>query len=89
MFCGLFDDAIGRSNELISWLIIFFLFQAINRVFRALDRLSCLSGSVFMPKKFEIFQEFREEFAGISIINLRYFGHNFGTRNPVKTCIIA
>jgi len=32
-------------------------------------------------KNIQTFEEFPKEFAGISLINLRYFGHYFGTRN--------
>jgi len=38
-----------------------------------------------MPKKFQIFQEFNQEFAGISPINFRKFGYDFGTRNARKS----
>jgi len=38
-----------------------------------------------MVKKLEIFQEFPRGLAGISLINLQYFGHNFGTRNARKS----
>jgi len=34
-----------------------------------------------MAKNFQIFQEFPRGLAGISFINLQYFGHNFRTRN--------
>jgi len=38
-----------------------------------------------MPKRFQIFQEFPKKFAGISLMNLQNFGHNFGTRNTRKS----
>jgi len=38
-----------------------------------------------MAKKFQIFQEFPRGLAGISLTNLQYFGHNFGTRNARKS----
>jgi len=37
-----------------------------------------------MAKKFQILYEFSRGLAGISLINLWYFGHNFGTRNARK-----
>jgi len=40
----------------------FFGFYARIRVFRALDRVSSVSGSKVMPKKFQTFQEFCTEF---------------------------
>jgi len=55
------------------------------RVFKALDRLSSVSASKVMLKKFQIHQEFSKEFSVISIINSRYFGDNFGTRNARKS----
>jgi len=38
-----------------------------------------------MAKKFQIFQEFPRGLAGISLFNLRYFDHNFRTRNARKS----
>ena len=34
-----------------------------------------------MAKKLQIFLEFCRGLTGISLNNLQYFGHNFGTRN--------
>jgi len=36
-------------------------------------------------QKFQIFPDFREEIAGISLINFRKFGRNFGTRYGTKS----
>jgi len=55
------------------------------QVFRALDQLPSISGSEVMAKKFQIFQECCRGLAEISLINLRHFGHNFGTRNARKS----
>jgi len=38
-----------------------------------------------MSKNFQIFQEFPREFGVFPLLNLRYFGHNFGTRNARKS----
>jgi len=38
-----------------------------------------------MAKIFQIFQEFLRGLAGISLINLQYFGHNCGIRNARKS----
>jgi len=54
------------------------------RFFKALGRLSSVSGSKVMPKKTK-FLDFRKDVAGISLINFGKFGHNFGTRNATKS----
>jgi len=53
------------------------------RFFKALGRLSSVSGSKVMPKKTK-FLDFRKDVAGISLINFGKFGHNF-EKKPLKT----
>jgi len=38
-----------------------------------------------MTQQFQIFQDFPRGLAGISLINLWYFGYNFETRNARKS----
>ena len=60
-------------------------FQAMIRIFIALDGLSSISGPKVMAKKFQIFQECPVGLVGISLTNLQYFGHDFGNRNVRKS----
>jgi len=50
------------------------------RVFKALDRLASISGPKDMARKARISYN-----SGISPINIRFFGRNFGTRNARKS----
>jgi len=79
-----FYDAIGRSNEPISSLK--FLLET-RLSYESLGSFSDFPAFLIQKlwKKFQIFQEFPGVLAGISLINLRYFVHNFGTKNTRKS----
>jgi len=62
-----------------------FGFLAKIRVFRALHRVSSVSGSKVMPKIIQICQKFPRALRGFPILIFYHFFHNSSTRNAIKS----